>query len=86
GNLPGYHRVSLQRVTIRGTSGALWVFTWLTPGGVTMRVDDLLFEVHTAAGPQSYAIDFTSPAPDFGNSGALPMFNRILRTFQPVTG
>ncbi|HEX6450731.1 MAG TPA: protein kinase [Trebonia sp.] len=86
GHLPGYHRVSLRPVTIRGTTGAYWSFTWVTNGGVTMHVDDLLFALNTSAGPQSYAVYLTSPAAQFGGTGGLPLFDRMLRTFAPMTG
>jgi hypothetical protein len=86
GHLPGYHRVSLRQVTIRETAGAYWTFTWVTPRGVTMRVDDLLFELNTPSGPQSYAVYLTSSAAEFGSSGGLSLFDRMLRTFAPITG
>jgi hypothetical protein len=84
GNLPGYHRLSLRPVSIRGTAGAFWAFTWVTPSGVTMRAEDLLFELQTPAGPQSYAAYLTSPSAVFGKLDGLPLFDRILRTFQPL--
>lgn len=86
GHLPGYRRVSLRPVKIRGTAGAYWAFTWVTPKGVTMRVDDLLFELNTPSGPQSYAVYLTSSAAEFGSSGGLALFDQILRTFAPITG
>ncbi|MBO0803511.1 MAG: serine/threonine protein kinase [Nocardiopsaceae bacterium] len=85
GHLPGYHRVSLHPATIRGTAGAFWAFTWVTRDGTTMRVDDLLFELRTPAGPQSYAVYLTAPAASFAGTGNLMMFGRILRTFEPGT-
>lgn len=87
GHLPGYHRISLRQVPIRDTAGAYWAFTWVTVSGVTMRVDDLLFELNTSSGPQSYAVYLTSSAAEFGNSGGLPpLFDQMLRTFTPITG
>jgi hypothetical protein len=86
GHLPGYHRVSLRKVTVRGTAGAYWAFTWVTPKGVTMRVDDLMFELNTSSGPQSYAVYLTSSAAEFDSTGGLPLFDRMLRTFAPITG
>jgi hypothetical protein len=85
GHLPGYHRISLRQVEIRETTGAFWAFTWVTRAGVTMRVDDLLFELQTSSGPQSYAVYFTSPNADFAGSRGLPLLERMLRTFEPVT-
>ena len=83
GRLPGYHRLSLQPVSIRGTTGAFWSFTWVTASGVTMQVNDLLFDLRTATGIQSYAVDLTAPAARFQQR--LPLFDQVLRTFQPVT-
>jgi hypothetical protein len=85
GHLPGYRQLSLRRVTIRGTSGAFWSFTWTTAGGVTMEVNDLLFDLPTSTGTQSYAVYFTAPAAQFPQSQGLPLFDQILQTFQPVT-
>jgi hypothetical protein len=51
-----------------------------------MRVDDLLFELNTSAGPQSYAVYLTSPAAEFSSTGGLALFDRMLRTFAPITG
>jgi hypothetical protein len=85
GHLPGYRQVSLRQVKIRETTGAFWAFTWVTPAGVTMRVDDLLFELQTSSGPQSYAVYLTSPTADFAGSRGLLLFERMLRTFEPVT-
>jgi hypothetical protein len=85
GHLPGYHQVSLRQVNIRGTTGAFWAFTWVTPAGVTMRVDDLLFELQTPSGPQSYAVYLTSPIADFASGRGLLLFERMLRTFEPLT-
>ena len=84
GHLPGYHRISLQTATIRGSTGAFWAFNWVNRYGITMRADDLLFETPTTAGPQSYALEFAAPAADFRND-ARPRFDRILRTFHPLT-
>jgi hypothetical protein len=84
GHFPGYHRISIKAVTVRGTPGAFWAFTWVRPNGVTMRVDDLLFILRTPAVAQSYAIYFTAPNADFGHNGGLPLFQQMLRTFEPV--
>ena len=83
GHLPGYKQIAIDPVTIRGTAGAYWAFTWQTTAGVTMRVDDLLFVLDG----QSYALDFSTPNADFNGSGAgLTMFEQMLRTFQPLQG
>lgn len=85
-HLPGYQRISLQRVDIRGTSGVFWAFDWAAPAGVAMRVDDLLFDLRTPAGPQSYAVYFTSPDAGSPTNPEMALFNRILRTFRPLPG
>jgi len=80
---PGYQRLQLQAVPIRGADGAFWQFTWSLKN-VKMRTDDILFVLPTSAGKQSYAIYIR--APDNGwNSTYLPMFEKILPTFEPVT-
>jgi hypothetical protein len=82
GHFPGYHLVSLKQVTIRGTSGAFWAFTWLRPDGTVMRVNDLLFVLPTPAGPQSYAIYVTAPDAQFAGSKGLGTFAKLLASFQ----
>ena len=80
---PGYKRAQLLAVPIRGTHGAFWQFTW-SYKGVPVRTDDILFVLPTSAGRQSYAIYMR--APDNGwNSTYLPLFEKILPTFAPVT-
>ena len=80
---PGYQRVQLLAVPVRGTHGAFWQFTW-SYKGVPVRTDDILFVLPTSAGRQSYAVYLR--APDSGwNSTYLPIFEKILPTFEPVT-
>ena len=80
---PGYQRIQLMAVPVRGTHGAFWQFTW-SYKGVPVRTDDILFVLPTSAGRQSYAIYMR--APDSGwNSTYLPIFEKILPTFEPVT-
>ncbi|MGO9187790.1 MAG: protein kinase domain-containing protein, partial [Streptosporangiaceae bacterium] len=57
---PGYHRLGLAAITIRNTPGAYWKFTWVK-SGVEQQAIDLLFVLHTSAGPQSYALYMTAP-------------------------
>jgi hypothetical protein len=45
--------------------------------------DDILFRKQTSAGAQDYAIYIRSPQSTFGKT-ALPLFNKILRTFQTI--
>jgi hypothetical protein len=80
---PGYQRLQLLAVPVRGTHGAFWQFTWSLKG-VRVRTDDILFVLPTSAGTQSYAVYLR--APDNGwNSSYLPIFEKILPTFEPVT-
>jgi serine/threonine protein kinase len=83
-HFPGYHLVSLEQATIRGTSGAFWAFTWVRPDGTTMRVNDLIFVLQTPAGPQSYAIYVTAPNAQFGGSEGLGTFGKVLASFKKV--
>ncbi|HSZ38872.1 MAG TPA: serine/threonine-protein kinase [Trebonia sp.] len=82
GNLPGYKQIAIQRATIRGTAGAYWAFTWVANDGVTMEVNDLLFVLDG----QSYALYFTAPATEFASANGLPLFEQMLRTFEPYVG
>jgi hypothetical protein len=82
---PQYKRASLRAVPIRGTNGAFWQFTWVNSGSVETRSDDILFVKPTAAGSQSYAIYFRAPTPgNDWNTKYLPVFKKMLRTFQTV--
>jgi hypothetical protein len=80
---PGYQRLQLLAVPVRGAHGAFWQFTWSLKD-VRVRTDDILFVLPTSAGRQSYAVYLR--APDNGwNSTYLPIFEKILPTFEPVT-
>ena len=82
---PQYKRASLRAVPIRGTNGAFWQFTWVPSGSITTRSDDILFIKKTPAGSQSYAIYFRAPTPgNDWNTKYLPVFKKMLRTFQTV--
>jgi eukaryotic-like serine/threonine-protein kinase len=84
GAFPHYKRFEIIAVPVRDTSGAFWQFTWVPPGpSVRYRTDDILFIKHTAAGPQSYAIEFWSPD-SIWNAKTVPTVRKILRTFQTV--
>jgi hypothetical protein len=78
---PGYQRVGLARLNIRGTPGAYWKFTW-NDNGVRQEALDLLYIANTSAGQQSYALYFTAPA---GSWTAMhKYFNVEAATFAPV--
>jgi eukaryotic-like serine/threonine-protein kinase len=84
GAFPHYKRFEIIAVPVRDTAGAFWQFTWVPPKlSVRYRADDILFIKHTAAGPQSYAIEFWSPD-SIWNAKTVPTVRKILRTFQTV--
>jgi tRNA A-37 threonylcarbamoyl transferase component Bud32 len=80
---PGYKRDTLKGVPVRNTNGAVWKFTWTPAGKPEYVADDILFRKQTSAGAQDYAIYIRSPQSTFGKT-ALPLFNKILRTFQTI--
>jgi serine/threonine protein kinase len=87
---PGYERIYgahgqkkyIQPEIIRGTSGALWEFDYMS-NGTTMRMDVLLFTLDN----QSYTIYTTGPAgPDDSNwnNNILVIVNKMLQTFKQL--
>jgi hypothetical protein len=76
-----YKRLGLARLTIRGSAGAWWKFTYLN-NGVPQTALDLLFVKDTAAGPQSYALYATAPTSMWKQ--LQPVFDEELRTFAPL--
>jgi serine/threonine protein kinase len=85
GRFPGYKRLNLQAEPVRHAEGAVWKFNWTPTGGVQLTVDDIFFAQQTSAGVQDYAVYIRSPSSTFGTT-SLPLFDKILRTFQTVTG
>jgi serine/threonine protein kinase len=77
-----YRRLGLARLTIRGTPGAWWKFTYLD-NGVPQTALDLLFIENTASGPQSYALFATAPTSMW--TQLRPVFDEEVRTFTPFT-
>ena len=75
---PGYQRVNLARLTIRGQPGAFWKFTW-NDAGVPQTAIDLLYVAQTSAGPQSYALYMTAPTNLFDQMR--PIFDEEVETF-----
>jgi eukaryotic-like serine/threonine-protein kinase len=75
---PGYQRVNLARLTIRGQPGAFWKFTW-NDAGVPQTAIDLLYIAQTSAGPQSYALYMTAPTNLFDQMR--PIFDEEVETF-----
>jgi eukaryotic-like serine/threonine-protein kinase len=80
---PGYKRLNLQEVPVRNTAGAVWKFSWTPANGPGLVADDILFRKQTSAGWQDYAVYIRSPQSTFSGT-SLPLFDRILRTFQTV--
>jgi hypothetical protein len=79
----GYRQLSLQAVPVRSTAGALWQFNETNTGILTIA-DDILFVMSTQAGKQSYAILIQGPSAGWGST-YLPVFEKMLRTFQVVS-
>ena len=77
-HFPGYHRVGMASMLVRGASGAWWKFTWNNKG-VQQEALDVLFVAHTSAGPQSYALYMTAPASKFDQMR--PIFDEEVETF-----
>ena len=80
---PGYHRVGMASMLVRGASGAWWKFTWNNKG-VQQEALDVLFVAHTSAGPQSYALYMTAPVSKFDQMR--PIFDKEVETFAYVSG
>jgi hypothetical protein len=78
----GYKRLQLKAVPVRSTHGAFWQFSWSFKGA-RVRTDDILFVLPTSAGKQSYAIYMRAPNSGW-NAKYLPIFEKILPTFEPV--
>jgi serine/threonine protein kinase len=73
---PGYQRIDLKALTIRGTPGSFWKFTW-TDNGVKQEALDFLFIMDN----QSYALYATAPASMWNQLQAT--FDEEVRSFAP---
>jgi hypothetical protein len=82
GHFLNYKRQTIQPVTVLGTPGAIWQFSW-DMKGVTQFTDDIFMEKPTPAGTQSYALYLRAPKAYWG-SKYLPEFDSILHTFRTV--
>ena len=82
-DFPGYQRVGLAALNIRGTPGSYWKFTW-TDAGAEQEAIDLLFVKQTSAGPQSYALYMTAPEKSFAQ--IRPIFDEEVETFATLPG
>jgi len=78
---PGYQRIGLAGIKIRGTQGSYWKFTWMD-AGVQQEAIDLLFVTQTSAGRQSYALYMTAPENIFAQ--IRPIFDEEAETFATV--
>jgi len=78
---PGYQQLGLAAINIRGTPGSFWKFTW-DKAGVQQEAIDLLFVLHTSAGPQSYSLYMTAPENIFAQTR--PIFDEEVETFATV--
>jgi hypothetical protein len=75
-HFPGYQRIDLKPLTIRGTPGSFWKFTW-TDNGVKQEALDFLFIMDK----QSYALYATAPASMWNQMQAT--FDEEVRSFAP---
>ncbi len=82
-HFPGYKQLELSLVTIRGSPGAYWNFTW-NDAGVRQEAADLLWVARTSAGRQSYALYMTAPVSMWNQMQ--PVFEVAMRTFSPLPG
>jgi hypothetical protein len=82
GTFPGYKQIQISAEDVRGTSGAIWAFYYTDSAGTLMKVEDILFVLHTKSGPQSYAILAASPDRVW-QSAMLPRVENMLTAFQP---
>ena len=80
---PGYHRVGMASMLVRGNSAAWWKFTWNNKG-VQQEALDVLFVARTSAGPQSYALYMTAPESKFDQMR--PIFDEEVETFATLPG
>ena len=80
-HFPGYQRLGLAAINIRGTQGSYWKFTWMD-AGVQQEAIDLLFVTQTSAGRQSYALYMTAPENIFAQ--IRPIFDEEAETFATV--
>jgi serine/threonine protein kinase len=75
-HFPGYQRIDLKALTIRGTPGSFWKFTWMD-NGVKQEALDFLF----IQNQQSYALYATAPASVWNKMQ--PVFDEEVRSFAP---
>jgi len=75
-HFPGYSRIDLKALTIRGTPGSFWKFTW-TDNGTRQEALDFLF----VQDQQSYALYATAPASMWNQ--LQPTFDEEVRSFAP---
>jgi hypothetical protein len=82
GKFPGYARLGIRAVNIRGGRGAAWEFAWQSPSAGRVRALDLMYIASTPAGRQSFALYMSSPATAWNSK--LAAFDEAMRTFRPI--
>jgi eukaryotic-like serine/threonine-protein kinase len=75
-HFPGYKRIDLKALQIRGTAGSFWKFTW-NDNGVEQEALDFLF----IQDQQSYALYATAPASKWNQLQSV--FDEEVRSFAP---
>jgi hypothetical protein len=62
---PGYRPIGLRPVSILGSPGAVWTFSWAERGVGRVIARDYLFSAAAGGGVQSYALYGSAPAADW---------------------
>jgi hypothetical protein len=79
GLLPGYHRIAISPILLRGTVAGAWRFSYLPPGAGPVEGLDVLTPLNTPGGRQFYQLMATAPVSDWLATRAA--FGEVLRTF-----
>jgi hypothetical protein len=83
GKFPGYHHIALRPAVVAGSSGAVWVFSWLEAGVGRVIAQDYLFTLPAGGATQSYAVYASAPASSWPQTSQV--LNEAIQTFQPLT-
>jgi len=82
GKFPGYHRYFIRPVRYLGTAAADWAFSWRNLSGGQIDVLDRALIAHGPTGSQSFAIYWSTPAPQW--QASLHALREALASFTPV--
>jgi hypothetical protein len=82
GTFPGYRRSFIRPVVYQGTIAADWAFSWYNQSSGRIDVLDRVLIARGPGATQSFAIYWSTPAPQWQMSQ--PLLNEVLRTFSPV--